>query len=51
MLAKFNNINIIYSVFEILKEIKTEINMKFYSQKIEVKMLALIKRWLSIFKF
>lgn len=37
MLAKFNNINIIYSVFEILKEIKTEINMKFYSQKIEVK--------------
>ena len=37
MIAKFNNINIIYSIFEILKEIKIEVNIKFYSKKIEIK--------------
>lgn len=40
MKAVFNNISIIYSVFEILKDIKIDINMKFTKNGIEIKDLS-----------
>lgn len=40
MKAVFNNISIIYSVFEILKDIKIDINLKFTKNGIEIKDLS-----------
>lgn len=50
MIARFNNVSTIYSVFEILKDLKVDVNMKFSKNSIEINEICADKTTTFTFK-
>lgn len=50
MIARFNNVSTIYSVFEILKDLKVDVNMRFSKNSIEINEICADKTTTFTFK-